>query len=214
MRRTANCPNCGAAIQFLWSSAVQTTCAFCKSILVRHDVDLEKVGEIGDLPPSASPIQITTQGIYHGTAFTVVGRILYAYARGGWNEWHLRLDDGTSAWLSDAQSEYAVTRQIEGEGDGTLPTAQQLRVGQSYAFGKQPFKVVSLTRARYTGVEGELPFEYWGKTEVLFADLESASNQFATLDYSDGDEQPALYVGEFQEFDELQFSNLREIEGW
>ena len=25
---------------------------------------------------------------------------------GAWNEWHLRFDDDTSGWLSDAQAEY------------------------------------------------------------------------------------------------------------
>src|SRR5712671_1992155 len=39
--RVANCPNCGAPIKFLWSSAVQTTCEYCHSILIRRDVDLE-----------------------------------------------------------------------------------------------------------------------------------------------------------------------------
>ena len=60
--RVANCPNCGAPIKFLWSSAVQTTCEYCHSILVRRDVDLERVGEIADLPPDSSPIQIATEG--------------------------------------------------------------------------------------------------------------------------------------------------------
>lgn len=211
-RRTATCPNCGAPIEFLWSSAVQTTCPFCKSILVRHDVDLEKVGEVGDLPPSISPIQIQTQGVYRGRPFTVVGRILYEYERGGWNEWHVRVDDRESAWLSDAQGEYAVTREVEGAAE--LPSASAVRVGASYALAKKPFKVVSLTRARYRGVEGELPFEYWNKREVLFADLEAPGEQFATLDYSGGDEAPVLYVGEWLSFDELQLTNLREIEGW
>ena len=45
----ANCPSCGAPVKFLWSSAVQTTCEFCHSILVRTDVDLKKVGEVADL---------------------------------------------------------------------------------------------------------------------------------------------------------------------
>ena len=58
----ANCPNCGAPVVFRWSSAVQTTCEFCHSILVRTDVDLQKVGEVGDLPPDASPIQIGSEG--------------------------------------------------------------------------------------------------------------------------------------------------------
>jgi hypothetical protein len=191
---------------------VQTTCSFCHSILVRHDVDLEKVGEVGDLPASPSAIQIATQGVYRGTAFTVVGRIVYEYDRGGWNEWHLRLDDGTSAWLSDAQAEYAVTRLMENA--GALPTAQQVRVGDSYKLANRLFRVSTLTRARYRGVEGELPFEYWDKDEVLFADLESTSEEFATIDYSDGDDAPTLYVGEYQDFDALRFENLKEIEGW
>ena len=211
MRRTATCPNCGAPIEFLWSSAVQTTCAFCNSILVRHDVALEKVGEVGDLPPSPSPIQVGTEGRYRGVAFTAVGRIVYEYQRGSWNEWHLRLDDGTSAWLSDAQLEYAVTREVDDIAG--LPSARDLRVGSTHEIHGRGFRVMTLTRARYRGVEGELPFEYWNKAEVLFADLESDAGQFATLDYSDGD-TPTLYVGEFQDFDELHLSNLREIAGW
>ena len=58
----ANCPNCGALVQFRWSGAVQTTCEFCRSILVRRDLNLEKVGEVGDLPREVSPIQIGTEG--------------------------------------------------------------------------------------------------------------------------------------------------------
>src|SRR5438046_9585684 len=105
----ANCPNCGAKIVFRWSSTVQTVCEFCKSILVRTDVDLKKVGQVADLPPDSSPIQINTEGMYGNKAFVVVGRILYEYDQGGWNEWHVMMNDGTSAWLSYAQSEYALS---------------------------------------------------------------------------------------------------------
>src|SRR6266404_3781016 len=64
----ANCPNCGAKIVFLWSSSVQTVCEYCKSILVRTDVDLKKVGQVADLPPDSSPIQINTEGKYGNKA--------------------------------------------------------------------------------------------------------------------------------------------------
>jgi len=50
---TGTCPNCGANIVFRWSSSVQTVCEYCKSILVRTDVDLKKVGQVADLPPLA-----------------------------------------------------------------------------------------------------------------------------------------------------------------
>src|ERR1700692_3465415 len=104
--RVANCPNCGAPVKFLWSSAVQTTCEFCHSILVRRDLDLERVGEVADRPPDSSPLQSATEGAYTGKPFVVVGRILYEYEQGGWNEWHIVFNDGKSGWLADAQLEY------------------------------------------------------------------------------------------------------------
>jgi len=44
--RVSNCPNCGAAAHFRWSGAVQTVCEYCRSILVRRDLDLERVREM------------------------------------------------------------------------------------------------------------------------------------------------------------------------
>jgi hypothetical protein len=205
----SNCPNCGAKIVFQWSSSVQTVCTYCKSILVRTDVDLKKVGQVADLPPDSFPIQLNTEGIYHNKAFVVGGRIVYEYKQGGWNEWHIVMNDGTSAWLSDAQAEYAISFAVPGQ---ALPTAAQIQVGQQYTWSSQTYTVTVITEARYKGVEGELPFQYWDKTDVTFADLRSQTGKFATLDYSD--EQPALYLGEFVEFDDLKLKNLRQFEGW
>ena len=57
-----------------------------------------------------------------------------------------------------------------------------------------------------------MPFQYWDKTNVTFVDLRTESGKFATLDYSDP--QPALYLGEFVEFEDLKLKNLRSFEGW
>ncbi len=208
--RTASCPNCGATVEFLWSSAVQTTCAYCRSILVRHDVDLERVGEVGDLPPDSSPIQRGTEGRYERVGFVVVGRIIYEHERGGWNEWHLRFADGRSGWLSDAQLEYAISFPVD-NGARILPP-ERARVGQPITLGGKSLSVSTLTRARYRGVEGELPFEYWDKQEVLFADLRGEEREFATVDYSE--DPPLLFVGEFVDFDALELVELRQFEGW
>ena len=91
---------------------MQTTCPACRSVLVRHDLQLEKVGKVADVPESVSGIQLGTDGRFKGKAFTVIGRIAYRYELGHWNEWHIRFADDTSGWLSDAQAEYAVTRQL------------------------------------------------------------------------------------------------------
>lgn len=205
-----NCPNCGAPVQFQFSSAVQTTCPYCNSILVRHDVDLQKVGEVADLPPDSSPIQRLTEGIWRNKSFVVVGRIIYSYEQGNWNEWHCVTHQGESLWLSDAMAQYAITQLASPK--KPLPAPAGLRPGTNLEWNGVIYQVSTLTKARYVGVEGELPFEYWDKNECLFADLRTPSNQFATIDYSE--EPPLLFLGEWVEFDSLRLKNLRQFEGW
>jgi hypothetical protein len=203
------CPNCGAKIVFQWSSSVQTVCQYCKSILVRTDVDLTKVGQVADLPPDNSPIQLNTEGVYKSKAFVVIGRILYEYEQGSWNEWHVMMNDSTSGWLSDSQEEYAVSFAAS---MAQLPALNQLQVGQEYFWNGQRYTLSVITSAHYRGVQGELPFQFWDKTVVTFADLRTETGKFATLDYSD--KNPALYLGEFVEFETLKLKNLRQFEGW
>jgi hypothetical protein len=206
---TGTCPNCGAKIVFRWSSSVQTTCEYCKSILVRTDVDLQKVGQVGDLPPDSSPIQIGTEGSYNHKAFTAIGRIIYEYEQGSWNEWHLIMNDGSSGWLSDAQDEYAVSFPAPGR---KLPEVAQCQVGERFVWDNVGYTVSTVTTAHYRGVQGELPFHYWDKEDIVFVDLRSQTGKFATIDYGDG--KPALYLGEMVEFESLGLKNLRSFEGW
>ncbi len=209
MSTTANCPNCGAPIRFRWSSAVQTVCEYCRSILVRRDLELSRVGAVGDLPESASAVQIASEGSYRGRPFVVAGRILYEYERGGWNEWHVVFSDGSSGWLSDAQAEYAMYSLVPAAG---LPGANAVRPGLRCSWNGTVYEVTTVTRARYRGVEGELPFEYWDKEEILFADLKTCEAKAATIDYSEP--EPLLFMGEYVDFDALRLTNVREFEGW
>jgi hypothetical protein len=206
----ANCPNCGAPVTFKWSSAVQTTCEFCHSILVRRDVNLEKVGVVADLPPDSSPIQIGAEGQYQNKSFVVVGRILYEYEQGGWNEWHIVFNDGTSGWLSDAQNDYAIS--FLETVPPPLPPMDQIHRGESFEWDQRRYEVTVLTTAHYKGVQGELPFEFWDRHDASFADLRSYDSRFGTIDYSQ--EKPILYLGAAVEYDELHMKNVRQFEGW
>jgi hypothetical protein len=208
--RTATCPTCGAAITFRSSSAVQTTCPYCRSILVRHDLDLARVGVVSDLPETASPIQLGTEGTYGRAAFVVVGRIVYEYERGGWSEWYCAASGGDSFWLSDAQLDYAVSR--EATPDVALPSAREARPESIVRAAGREYRVTTRTDARYRGVEGELPFEYWDKQTVAFVDLVDEAGRFATIDYSET--PPLLFVGEYVSFGSLQLRNVRTFENW
>jgi hypothetical protein len=209
-RPAGNCPQCGAKIEFQFSCAVQTVCEFCRSIVVRRDVDLALVGKVATLPPDSSPIQMRSEGIWGNKAFHVAGRIIYQYEFGGWNEWHLVFQDGKSGWLSDAQADFTISFAFTPP--EALPAAGDLSTGRSFEWNGIRFSMTSITEAHYAGVEGELPFEYWDKSEVKFADLRSTDAHFATIDYSE--EPPLLFVGESVTLDQLRMKNLRSFEGW
>ena len=209
-RPEATCPNCGARVEFRWSSAVQTVCPFCRSILVRQDVDLKKVGTVADLPPSSSPIQLGTAGRYHQKGFEVVGRIVYEWDQGGWNEWHVVFNDSSSGWLSDAQAEYAVS--FLAPNSAARPPATRVKPGEHVTWQGKDYEVTAVTVAHYRGVEGELPFEYWDKRDVTFADLMTTDGGFATIDYSES--VPLVFLGEYVEYRDLALTNLRRFDGW
>lgn len=195
---------------FRWEHSIQTTCPFCKSILVRTDVDLKLIGRIADLPLESSPLQIGSEGQYRGKPFHAIGRILYEYEQGIWNEWHIVFNDNSSGWLSDAQLEYDVS--FWTNPPTPLPGSNEVRLGMNFTWFKDDYQVTSLTQAHYRGVEGELPFQYWDKRVVPFADLRTTDGRFATIDYSD--REPLLFLGEAVEFDDLKLRNLRSFAGW
>lgn len=202
------CPNCGAPVEFRFAQAVQTVCGFCKSILVRRDVNLETVGHVADPLVDSSPIQIGTEGVYGNKPFVVVGRIVYEYDGGRWNEWHCVFNDSSSGWLSDAQLEYAFTVLVA-QG-GAIPGDP--RPGLKLRLTDAEYTFTTLTIARYVGVEGDLPFEYWDKTECLFADLKRSDARFATIDYSE--KHPLVFAGSQVDYDDLKLKNVKLFEGW
>ncbi len=197
-------------MQFKWSGAVQTACPFCKSIIVRTDIDLERVGLAADLPPDPSPIQLLTEGVYKGQNFQVTGRLVYEYENGYWNEWHIVFSKGASAWLSDALLQYAVSFKVDPT--DPVPDRNQISRGKHVTFGKTEYEASTLTRATYRGFEGELPFPYYKMEHILFADLRTPGKNFGTIDYSE--DPPLVFLGEWVDYDELQLKNVRQFEGW
>jgi hypothetical protein len=207
----ADCPSCGAPVELRWAQAVQTTCPYCRSVLVRHDADLEKVGTVAELPSLPSPIQLGTEGQWKGASFVVVGRIVYEYDRGGWSEWHFVTNEGKSGWLSDAQLEYAVTFLADPKNDVPKQPGGKMR-GRRITVAGKTLEVTTVTKARYLGVEGELPFEYWDKKDATFMDLRGIDGSFATVDYTES--PPLLFLGELADFDALELRNVVQFEGW
>ena len=205
MTRTAGCPSCGAPLRFRGATSVVAVCQFCKATLVRDGVNLQDIGKQAELLEDHSPIRIGADGRHKGRGFTVVGRIQYRYGAGVWNEWHVLMADGKSAWLSDANREYTITYLLPPQ---PVPAFAELKPGQALTLGKDAFTAMNMEQAEVVAGEGELPFKFQSGWKADVADLRGEGNKFATIDYSE--EPPHIYVGEKLPFDQFSFSGLRD----
>lgn len=205
------CPHCGAPLRFSSSVCLLAVCAHCSSLVGRKDLDVEKLGEVAQLQADGTPLRVGARGRHQGEAFEVVGRVQMSTGGNYWNEWNIVFADGKQGWLGEAQGLYAVS--FPAAVPAGLPPLRSLKVGDRVDLGGAAFRVRELTKAEYLSAEGELPYRPPLGQKVPSADLVAPGRKFATLDGSE-EEAPLLFIGEYESFDDLGFSGLREFEGW
>lgn len=198
-------------MEFKSKASVFGVCPFCASTLVRHDINLETLGKMAELPPDVSPLQVGTRGRYENSSFEIVGRLKVKWAEGEWNEWFALLDDGTQGWLGEFQGFYTMSFQVE-DASG-IPPVGSLKPGVKVTVGKSQYQVDDIREIVCQGSEGELPFRAVKGRKSVSVDLGGQGETFASMDCSD-DEGVLLYVGRYVDFDKFKFQSLREIDGW
>lgn len=207
---SVSCPSCGNPVSFVSQASVYAICDACRSVLVRQDMNLEKVGVAAAIQEDGSPLMLGTCGTYQNVSFEIIGRIQVHYPSGFWNEWYAMYGNGNHGWLGEAQGNYFVSflTQVREQ----IPPFQHLKRGARLVFNNKLFTVTQIQNARVVSCEGELPFLQRGGYEAPVADLRSETTVGASIDYSE--QVPLVFMGEYVDFDSLRFSNLRELEGW
>ncbi len=210
-----SCPSCGATVPFKSKASVFAVCSFCRSTLVRQDMDLEAIGKMAELQDDLTPLQIGTTGKYKGKAFEIIGRMKVAYDDGFWNEWYLYFSEGkeNEGWLAEAQGFYAVCFPVHENLAPPRDQASNMTAGRLIDFeDKGVFQVEDIHEVKCLVSEGELPVNAPKGRESLSVDLTGPNVQMATIEY--GKDEVRVFAGGYQEFDDFKFHNLREIEGW
>ena len=205
------CPSCGAEVPFKSSISVFAVCSYCGSQLVRRDMDIENLGKRAELPEDMSPFQIGTQGRFEGATFELVGRMRIAWDEGFWNEWYALFNDGREGWLAEAQGFLMMS--FRTDPPGILPKKEKMALGFALSVAKHGvFEVDDIKYAKCVGSEGELPLAAASGRTSLSIDLSGAENRFAAIEYSDSGER--FFVGRYVEFNDMKFTNLRELNDW
>lgn len=197
--RVANCPACGAVIEFQGAGTLLVVCDHCQTASWRRDVDLELIGKVAELAPIESPLALRVRGRIEGRGFAIIGLVQLERERaqggGAWNEWCALFDDGTHAWIAEAQGEYYVTRELALD-LAPLPAWSKALPELEVSLGELgSFVIVERAIASVRTVRGELPEALAPDSSRLYADLSGPHGGFATLDYGAGDVCEAVYAG-------------------
>lgn len=211
MMAKLSCPACAAEIQFKSSISVFGVCSFCNSMVVRHDMNLENLGKMAELPPDSSPLQIGTRGSFEGKQFELVGRLKLSWNDGVWNEWYALFNDGNEGWVADAQGFYMVSFRLDDT--KSVPEEKNIFAGRTFPLvNGQNFQVDDIKQATCIGSEGELPIKGPKGRKSTSIDLSGPDNQFACIEYSN--DGIRLYLGKYVDFEKLALTSLRQIDGW
>jgi hypothetical protein len=192
------CPNCGAEIEFRYDDSFVRICSHCRNAVERTDRGLDTLGKVADLVPIDSPLKLFAEGHLGSMGFLLVGMAQIRHAAGGlWQEWYAKLDGGRWGWLAEAQGRYYLTFE---EAAGELPAFEALAAGQVVSLpvrgAARAFTVSEHTSAQYVAANGELPYRLVPQGSFRYVDLDDGVGTFATIDYGEPGDTPALYIGQ------------------
>lgn len=188
----AQCPNCGAPIEFTVSSSIVIVCDSCSTVVARTDRAFEDLGKSSDLVQTRSPLALWLTGNFAGVGFQLTGRAQLQHGAGGvWDEWYMAFDDGRWGWLAEAQGRFYLTFRNH----GPASASEMIKPGVKVSVGDP---AVSMTVAEageatlLTG-RGEIPYRLEPGKRYFYADLSGADGAFGTIDFSE--QPPAVFIG-------------------
>lgn len=190
------CPTCGAEVEFRYDDSFVRVCGHCRGAVVRTDRGAETLGQFADLMPIDSPLQLFAEGRYGSTGFLLIGMAQLRHAAGGvWQEWYAKRDGGQWAWISEAQGRLYFTMERPDVAAPPIAALAQLTPGAQIALAEMTFTVAERGAATYVSALGEIPYRLVPGSSFQFVDLSDGRGGFATIDYGDGSDPPAVYLG-------------------
>lgn len=190
------CPTCGADVEFRYDDSFVRVCGHCRSAVVRTDRGPETLGRFSDLVPIDSPLRLFGEGRYGAAGFLLIGMAQLRHAAGGiWQEWYAKLDGGQWAWISEAQGRLYLTFERPDVVPPPISALGSLVPGARVELAGAAFTVAERGTATYVSAAGEIPYRLVPMSTFQFVDLSDGRGGFATIDYGDGSEPPAVYLG-------------------
>src|SRR6185369_14513143 len=206
----ANCPSCGAPVEFKSGQSIVVICEYCRSAVARTDRELKDLGKVAELVATGSPLDIGLRGKWKDVDFELTGRAQLGHEMGGqWDEWYATFSNGWLGWLAEAQGRFYLTFQYPIPDGVEVPQFDQLQLGQSVSGlpWPTPLIVAETGRATARGAKGEIPYLLTPGETYYYADLSGTNGAFGTLDYNES--PPLVFLGQQVTLAELGITTTR-----
>jgi uncharacterized Zn finger protein (UPF0148 family) len=206
----ANCPACGAPVEFKSGQSIVVICSYCRSAVARTDRELKDLGKVAELVETGSPLDIGLRGTWQNISFELTGRAQLGHEMGGqWDEWYATFSNGWLGWLAEAQGRFYLTFQRPIPENVSIPQFDQLQLGQPVDGlpWPNPMMVAETGRATALGAKGEIPYLLTPGETYYYADLSGTNNSFGTLDYNES--PPLIFLGQQVTLAELGITTTR-----
>src|SRR5690242_1914094 len=79
----ANCPSCGAPVEFKSGQSIVVICQYCRSAVARTDRGLKDLGKVAELVETGSPLDVGLRGKWKDVPFELTGRAQLGHERAG-----------------------------------------------------------------------------------------------------------------------------------
>jgi hypothetical protein len=198
-------------VPFETPGAVFAVCGHCRSMVVRRDAELEAIGQMADLPPDHTPLQIGARGTCGGRGFRLLGRLRVSWGDGFWNEWYADFGQGRNGWIAETQGFFLISEAVPAPA-GLVPQLGDLRTGKRFELGGASYAVTDAKKARVVAGEGELPVIARPDDEWMSIDLAGPGRKFANIERQNGEVR--VHLGESAQPEEITWEGLRPVPGW
>lgn len=206
----ANCPSCGAPVEFKSGQSIVVICNYCRSAVARTDRELKDLGKVAELVETGSPLDLGLRGKWRDQTFELTGRAQLGHQMGGqWDEWYATFSNGWLGWLAEAQGRFYLTFQYPIPEGVQVPSFDELQLGQQVPGlpWNTPLMVAETGRATALGAKGEIPYLLTPGDTYFYADLSGAQSSFGTLDYNET--PPLVFIGNEVTLAELGITTTR-----
>ena len=184
-----HCPACGAPLRIKNRFVKAVTCEFCQNVSLYDGVRLDPTGQTASLAQLASPLYLDATGRIGQNGFRVVGRLVYEYGGGLWQEWFLDLEGDQKAWLVEDEGRFTYLLKAPSE---AAPPFESVRVGDVLELANRTVTVTEVDEATIVSAEGQFGTQILPGERIGYVDG-SAGDDEVGLEY--GEREVEVFVG-------------------